>query len=516
MKRWIACLLIVTMLAAIWSCSSPRGVHLGDVRSEERAAMEGTGCPVAGYTTSDAQHHPFKGNLFLRGDSLMFVRELKRAHAGAPSAEVHLARADVASVDLSRNDPVKTVLAVIGITALVLGILVVIALATKESCPFIYSFDGHQYIFDGEPYGGATMKGLERTDFSELEHLVAVDGQYRLRLTNEVDETQHTNSLALLVVDHPKGTRVVCDRDGHPHAFASWGPLRAAQDENGKDLRAWLSDDDRASWYPDLRRLAGDSDSTLTRNHIVLEFDRPPNAGPVWLVTNVATGQWGSHMIRTMLRMRGTQVQDFYAAINGSDLFRNQLMAWNDREELFHLYFEVETRDGWQRQDFIPGGGPFISERRAIPVDLRRVEGNRVRIRMHPPIGFWSLNAFHLAWNERDARSATIEPKSAKAAAGDDALRSLSDDDERYLDFPGNQDWAEIVFDAPPGQRGLERAVFARTRGWYEIHLHDLGDADIAGLARLQNEPGYIVRRALAEYRNFQRTGVLLGTAGAH
>ena len=84
---------------------------------------------------------------------------------------------------------------------------VAIALATKQSCPFIYSWNGSEYVFDAEPYGGAVTRGLERDDYSELENLRAENGLYRLMVTNEVPETQYTNLMELQVVDHPAATR---------------------------------------------------------------------------------------------------------------------------------------------------------------------------------------------------------------------------------------------------------------------------------------------------------------------
>ena len=95
-----------------------------------------------------------------------------------------------------------------------IAIVFLIALATKESCPFIYSFDGEKYVFDGEPYGGAICPALERTDYCLLENLKPFNNQYLLQLTNEVDETQYTNEFKLWVVDHPKGIRIVPDING--------------------------------------------------------------------------------------------------------------------------------------------------------------------------------------------------------------------------------------------------------------------------------------------------------------
>jgi hypothetical protein len=69
----------------------------------------------------------------------------------------------------------------------------------QGSCPFVYSWDGKQFIFDSEPYGGAITRGLERDDYSELEHLTPDKNLYRLMISNEMDETQYTNLMELIV-----------------------------------------------------------------------------------------------------------------------------------------------------------------------------------------------------------------------------------------------------------------------------------------------------------------------------
>jgi hypothetical protein len=515
-RMLVACLLILGLAG----CATTSQVRLKDeIERLDSRVNSYRGQAVAGYVDAAAFYHEFDG--FVRivpGDSLEFVRAVPGAVPGTSPVwadlkghPFRLPRDRVSTIFIRHIDPLRTTLAVIGTTVLVLGVAVAIAIATKESCPFIYSWDGTQYVFDGEPYGGAIMSSLERTDWSELEHLIPDHGRYRLQLTNEVDETQHTNSLELLVVDHPRGTTAVMDKEGRPHAFRSLEHLSAASDENGADLLPWLRENDRVAWYPDLAALSLRDSIADTRNHITLEFVLPRGREHAYLISNLATGQWGSHMIRDMLAMRGSRVGDFYAAIGGSELSRRQLLDWSRREELFELSLEVKVGDHWVHQDFIPGGGPFVSENRAIPVDLSGVTGDRVQIRIHPPIGFWSLNSFMLGWGEEAVRVTTVEPDSGTGPEGVDVVRALRSVDSSYVDFPTKAEHATLAFVEPPATPGMERTVFAQTRGWYEIHLHDLGASDPAALGRLAYEPGYVVRRGLQELGDFRRTGALRG-----
>jgi hypothetical protein len=105
-----------------------------------------------------------------------------------------------------------------------------------------------------------------------------------------------------------------------------------------------------------------------------------------------------------------------------------------------------------------------------------------------------------------------ILPRAAGGKEDSDLLAVLREDDDRYLDFPTTSDAVELEFDAPPERAGLMRTIFAKTSGWYEIHLHACDEPDSVGIARLTNEPGYGVRRALQEFGEYQKTGVLAGT----
>jgi hypothetical protein len=511
MKRWAWVMVALMFWQTCSGCFATRKVSTGMAESLPKSETT-EGVPISGYTTSDARFHRQKGRARISADSVWIQPSVDAyPYGGRPASWIALPRDSVQTLYVTQFNPVRSVLLVVGITVLAMAIAASIAIATKESCPFIYSWDGQQYVFDGEPYGGATMKSLERTDWSRLEHLAEVNGQYRLMLTNEVDETQHTNSLRLLVVDHPRGTRVVMDGEGRPHAFRSIASLRSASDAAGTDLLPWLRADDQAVWEHKLERLTPRGALADTRDHITLEFDRPPGVRQAHLITHVGTALWGSHMIRVMLGLRGQRVTEFYQAINGNDAFRRQLHEWNEREELYMLGYEVRQGQAWVRQGFILGGGPFMTESRAIPIDLSGVVGDRVQIRIHPPIGFWNLESFQLAWQEDSAVVATVAARSASGPSGVDALGTLEADDDRYLDFPTTKESAELWFDAPKRRSGMERTIFARTRGWYELHLHGLGEPEYAALDSLTNQPGYAVQRALREFALFQRTAALTG-----
>jgi hypothetical protein len=405
----------------------------------------------------------------------------------------------VQRVWVSRFDGVRTTLAVVGIAVVVAGTAGAVAMASKQSCPFIYSWDGKRYVFDAEPYGGAITRGLERDDYGELRSLVAENGTYRLLVTNEVNETQFTNQLQLLVVDHPAGELIKTDEFGQLYAFDSLAAPTTARDQDGRDLRNWLSHDDQLIWEP----IAPPDRAHGARQEITLTYAKPVGASKGFLVARAATGLWGSQMIRQFSQLRGSALADWYAMIDTSATAAAELRRWNLQEELYALQIQMEEPDGWHVRGVLPGGGPFLAADRVIALDLSHVRGDSVRIRLRPPYGFWALNSFRMAFHARaNLHAITLTPNAARTSDGHEVLENLIDADDRYYAMPNTGDYGYVTFEAPPLRAGMARTVFVHARGYYRLHLDPAGAPDTATLARFSDTPDAAAWFAAAQYEH--------------
>ena len=100
--------------------------------------------------------------------------------------------------------------------------------------------------------------------------------------------------------------------------------LTSARDNQGRDLLPWLATTDRVIWEapPVLDANGG------VRQEIVLTFPKPKGATRARLMANVATGLWGSGMIKEMLKLRGRDLESWYASMDGDRTQSAALFAW--------------------------------------------------------------------------------------------------------------------------------------------------------------------------------------------
>lgn len=493
-KRVIAALLLLTLLPQLTGCTVRKRQQVPT--SQLETAKEGQSKEtILGVTTAAGEVVWFDppGGQLARDTIVGYVSQDKQTIPLTEVQRVWVERTHVSALG--------TIALVLGISAVVLTVAALIALATKESCPFIYSWDGEQYVFDAEPYGGAVTRGLERDDYSELENLRAVDGLYRLIITNEVNETQYTNSLDLWVVDHPPGTRVVADEWGNLHGLTSIQPPLMARDRAGNDLLPWLRATDQLIWEPEP---IPSTDGEL-RQSVVMTFAKPEDVKQAKLVANAVTGLWGSHMIREMLELRGREVGAWYAAIDRNPAEADSLRSWVLREELYALKVYVEEPTGWQVRGTLPGGGPFIAEDRVVPLDVSRVTGTELRIRIEPPAGFWALNSFAVDYSSAvPMQSGTVTLLAARDEEGRDWLTELRSTDDSYYEMPRTGDRAFLTFPAPPERPGMERTVFLHSRGYYRLHLSEDGEPDAITLREITETPGAAARHAAERYAEWR------------
>jgi hypothetical protein len=379
------------------------------------------------------------------------------------------------------------------------------------SCPFVYSFDGGEYMLDAEPYGSAISEGLKRTDWVELPHLRAVDGKYRVLLTNELDETQYTDELKLVAVDHAPGVEVAPGLEGRLHTFdRPLAPMRAA-DGNGRDILTFVAANDRVFWVGDLEGRHPDESGDF-RDELVFEFPKPDGAAKAKLLANVWTTMWASISAGKYLELYGSSLGEAYRDVDRGGPMYHLLQSWMDHEELYRLKIWVETPEGWRERGAIWGGAPVVTQDKAYLLDIADVPGETLRIKLRPPVNFWMVNSLAVDYGEDLPVQVTeLAARRAVDHTGRDVRAELAATDGLYHVSPNPGERTELEFAAPPVPEGLERTVLVKASGYYKVHLDTAGAPQAALIARVIGEPGFAARYSFRKY--LEREAALLAEA---
>ncbi len=423
------------------------------------------------------------------------------------SVEVDLSEVNLVEVPTSKNAAISGLL----IGALVDAGVVLIAssgggerqtTSTQSesfSCPYVYSFDGENYVLDSEPFGGALFRSAQRTDLDNLHALQEVDGKYRLRVANELPETQYIDRLHLLVVDHLPGSVVVPEWTGQIHVLGSIHPPMAATDSRGNRVDALLQQQDGIFWsdtplsprsFADLPRRSG----------VVLEFSRPPQADSAVLFLRLQNTLWASYLQGHILSFHGDSLASWYGLMNASILAREMFRSVMIREGMLHA--QVWDGQAWRPAGFIWEVGPALPKEIALPITLADIQGERLKIRLHATPGLWQIDFVGVAWEEMDeVRITELLPAEALDQNGRDVLALLQRNDHRYYVMDGNDDRAELVFAAPPRLPGMNRSVLLKASGYYHIHVPASGPPQTNMLSRLLSTPGAFAQYAAGLYR---------------
>jgi len=369
----------------------------------------------------------------------------------------------------------------------------------SESCPFIYSFDGHHWAFEAEPYGGAFCQALERAEWIPLDRIKEVNGRYRILIGNELEETQYTDELKLLIVDHQKDIKISSDAAGKMHSLSAPQPPFRARDGLGNDILTEVTSNNRVFWQSQIE------DTTAFpqewRDELTFEFSKPAGARLAKLQINAWTTAWGAAAARDFLALYGLGLRSFYADINGLGPSYHRVITWFMNEELYLLKIQVETRDGWKEKGLIYGGGPYIAKEKTYAFDISDVPGDILRIKLRPPRHFWMFNSLAVDYSPELPMRITEVAAEKAMAPWPSALGQLNADDSNYLVLNRKGESVELTFCVPQVARDCARTVFLKAKGYYDIHLDAGGVPRWDVIERIYNEPGFCVRLANERYR---------------
>jgi len=354
------------------------------------------------------------------------------------------------------------------------------------SCPFVYSFDGQRYVLDAEGFGGAIFEAARKPDWVRLTHLKAVDGVYRVRLTNEQREIQYVDEVEMLVLDRRPGVRVVPSLSGALHTFATPVAPQRAVDLGGEDVlpllragRRWVS-----------RPLGEDMEEPPgSRDGLVLEFPRPAGAASVKLAFDIQSTPWASSLLRHVLSLQGRALPAWYERMNSDPTARASFQRGLAREGL--MMVRVWNGEAWQEAGWLANVGAAVAREQAMNVDIRSVPGDVLRVRLDSTPGMWTVGGAVADYTAEAAlRVTTLRPVSARAESGADIRGLLRKADRRYYTMHTGRDAAELAFAVPPVPEGQERSAVLKVGGYYTILVPAEGQPQQALFDRLVSEPG--------------------------
>lgn len=361
------------------------------------------------------------------------------------------------------------------------------------SCPLLYSYDGEDWILDSGTYGGAFLKPFAYTDSDVLESLRGENGLLRMRLRAGDKETDHIDELQIVAADHDPSTTIATDPEGGVHSVGATTPPLVARDSRGRDALPLVLAADGRSWESALAVRDTASLEDL-RESLTLEFPRP--AGSARLVLRANKTAWAGHLMRAFVAAHGTATQSWYAAMDADPAralgFRRALA------EEIHLNVSVWEGGRWVEQSSVWGGGPEVQKTHAIPLDLSRTTGDRIRIRLESSPSFWLVDWVALdSTPERPVTLHEVTMRSAIAPNGRDVMPELHAKDGQDLLLETGE-VVELMLDAPALAPGSARTYLSRTTGWYRYHAPETGPPDTVLLDFLLRERHGITKMSIA------------------
>jgi hypothetical protein len=441
---------------------------------------------------------------YLRRDAKAVLNLVHLYVAGSeagPNEQVRIPVSRMQRLDIVEEDTGRTlashVLVGVGAAAAALALLLVIIALTKSSCPFVYAYNGQQYQFVGETYSGAIFAPAERDDYLPLPTIEPIAGEYRVKISNELKERQHTNLAELVVVQHATASRVLLGRTGQVHTLRSLQPAQRATSGTGSDRTAQLraADHDVFSFNDPT---PGAQASTLT-----LSFDRPAGAQRGKLVLHARNTLWLDFLYGKFIEQFGSYYPTWAARQHDPATADN--VHWAQEQQIpLRVYYE--TTHGWRLADAVPTVGPLASREVVVPLDFGPgPAGAPVRVKLETGFMFWEIDAAALDCSPDEAvQLDKCQLLNARTERGTDQRAALLADDAHYLRQlrPGTEVSLAYRSHLPAPRAGVRRTVFLHTKGYYE-HIREFkGMPDLLALYRFRR-PGHFVEFSKETYQQY-------------
>jgi hypothetical protein len=401
---------------------------------------------------------------------------------------------NITTVEVYDVDMGSSIMFTLGGLACAVGVVFLFALLTKDSCPFIYAYNGEHYEFTGEIYSGAIHPPLERHDYLKLPSIQPLEDEYLIRMTNEVKEIQHTNVTDLLIVDHPERSNVLVDKYGRIHSLQKLTAPHEARTSDAVSVLDELIACDSLSYIGD--RPVGLKDDM---DAVELVFKKKTDSNIAKLVIHAKNTFWLDYLFGQFHELFGDRYEQWKDKQKQAS--PEKMRAWSlDQGVPLAVYLYKDGK--WEFQDYYNVMGPMAYREDILCLDISEIETDEIRVKLEFGFLFWDIDYLALDFSENLAVQEKIVPLSgATDQNGNSVMDLLAQDDKAYYIQKKIGDNATLSFKAPAREQGKARTVFLHSKGHYEVLRNPSGEPDVRYLQAF-HKPGRFIEFSRERYLN--------------
>jgi hypothetical protein len=345
------------------------------------------------------------------------------------------------------------------------------------SCPFIYGWNGKQYVLEGEVFGVALGKALELRTLTILPSVRVDNSRVKVCISNERPETHYFNSVDLHAAEIDSAATAIADVNNVIWPVYHPMPAFAASDLSGRTILEKVRTRDQLYWESDLSSITSDF-----KDVVELSFSKPSSVHEGSLIVQAINTNLSQVVFKYLFDFLGDQSLAFMYAVEHDPEMIAIMRHWIEESSLKAFVWNGES---WERIGMIYPEANVAPFSRVIRFKTDKIKGDTVRIQLRSLTDVWKLDAVNVDWTPVQPLKTREAPLLSAVGPGKrDVSAALSKADSQYVVvLPPEQ--IELTFRSVPPSPGKKITYALNAQGylyeWFPEQKQE-GRVALAGL----------------------------------
>lgn len=332
------------------------------------------------------------------------------------------------------------------------------------SCPYIYSWNGHNFKLQGEAFGTALGKQLETETCTALPDLEDKNGTVKIRLTNERPETHFFNRIKLLYAAADREAEMYCDNFNNLWTVKNATSAVSACDARENDITSLLAGKDAQYWVSDL---ASANSKENFEDKLFLNFQNI-KGDTTALIINAINTEISTSVFKYLQNLLGNDYVKFVKAIDTDPEIADVL-----KKTLVRSALKVDVWDGisWKYAGLIYPEANYVPFTKLLRVPVLTQGSLKLRLRCLTDV--WKLDgAFVSTETER------LKTYEAELLSSNIDRNIIQDSDGNYRKLlPGEK--IDLEYKIPFKDKGKKNVYAMLAEGYLYEWLIDYADESV-------------------------------------